>query len=242
MSNRLKSISKALNYRDWRTISSFRLDAVVAATGPATWMDLARADAAAKAVGEMYGYVGQFKGAWIVAGGLGNDSDGKPISYERSQRKSIVERLKSHGAPESQIVILEGRNNRDKVREMVQFMNDHPEIFMSSHNIPRYIGVASYPIDIARWNLALQQAKYEDFITQRYVEIAGIPISNENRPLSDYFTRFPDWFTGLNGLFRDAKLFKEKGFHGATQAPTSTIHRLVRAANSEKPKQRFKDK
>ncbi|MBI2044083.1 hypothetical protein HYT24_01840 [Candidatus Pacearchaeota archaeon] len=241
MSNKLKAISKALNYRDWKSISSSRLDAVIAATGPAEWMDLARVDAAAETVSELYGYVGQFKGDWIVSGGLGNDAEGRPILYERSQRRNMIERLKSHGVPESQIVILEGRNNRDKVRELVRFMNDHPEKFMSPTDIPRYVGVASYPLDIARWNLALHQAKDEDFVTQRYTEIIGIPISTKNRPLRDYFTRSPDWVAGATGLYRDAKLFEEKGFRNATSAPASTIHKLARAANSEKPRQRFKD-
>ena len=217
MIKELKAISEARKFRHYSEPTS--LDAVFASTSPARWMDIARADAAVDAVEDRY--LGSIKDSqvYFVAGGwLGG------VPYEQSQRKSIVDRFIERGVDPSMIIEIDGKDTVDKVREL----GKHTEIRSEVINL----GVASYPLHIARFNLALNYAREEGYLVR--LEITGIPTSYDNRPSSDYKNRpLGDWAFGWLGLLKDARRLEKYGFGGSLPGNSSRIHTRLRELNSE---------
>src|SRR3989338_6032814 len=108
MIKELKAIFRARKFEDY---SHTHMDAVLASTSPAKWMDIERADAALSAVWNTYP---TFDNVWYIAAGwLGG------LPYEESQRKTIVDRWLEIGVPEERIIQIDGKDTVDKVRELI---------------------------------------------------------------------------------------------------------------------------
>src|SRR3989344_5434686 len=100
----LEMLSKARSFRNY---SETGLDAVFASTSPARWMDIERADAAVRAIREIYvdikgdidspGDFFDYKGLWIAGGWLGG------LPYEQSQRKGIFDTFIKRGVDPERI-------------------------------------------------------------------------------------------------------------------------------------------
>ena len=220
MIKELRAISEARNFR--RYSESTTLDAVFASTSHARWMDIARADAAVDAVENVYRNVGNYEGLWIAGGWLGG------VPYEESQRKGIVDRLVQRGVDEDRIIQIDGKDTVDKVRELTKLPPLKKRGFLFGFNL----GIASYPLHIARFNLALKHAQAEGYAPQ--LEITGIPTSYDARPSSDHKNRpLNDQLFGWLGLLKDARRLEKYGFEGSVPGDSSGLHTKLRELNSE---------
>lgn len=217
----IKSVWKAWDYLKFeKEADSFgRLDAVVASTGPKLSMDLQRADYAVNAVRSLYGSAVTYEGIWIAAGRLN-----QPGVYTGSQREGIVNRLLNRGADQGRIVQIDGEDTVDKIR----LLGTVPEI---KEGDVEYLGIASYPLHIARFNLALSYAQREGVVPGK-VKIVGIetptPFFYDTKPL-----RLGDGIAGWAGLIKDAVRLEKNGFAGSVPGKVSGLHRLARELNSE---------
>lgn len=211
----LEAIKNARSYRDFREVGE--LDAVVVPTSPAHWMDIARADSAVNAVEELYGSVKDYGGLWIAAGQLNENQEGRRV-YEGSQKKDIVDRLVERGVNEKDIIQIEGVDTVDKVRELR---------LMGS----KLMGISSYPLHIARFNLALQYAKKQRLFNEES-EMVGIPTNEQYRPKNDKKMRpISDKIYGWLALMKDVWGLETHGFARSRPERTSTLHKWIRKFN-----------
>jgi len=214
----LKAISKARKFKNYD--EEGYLDAVFASTSPARWMDIARADAAVDAVRDLRGSVENYRGLWIAGGNLGG------LPYEESQRKGIVDRFIEKGVRKERIIQIGGKDTVDKVRELINLQ----EIAWRG---VLYLGIASYPLHIARFNLALNYAKKEGH-ADWLLAVVGIPTDNRNRPKTDKANRpVGDFVAGWAGLLKDARRLERHGFFGSLPGQGSGLYRKMKSLNSE---------
>jgi len=219
MIRELKAISRARDFPIYNK-GVWRLDAVFASTSPAHWMDIARADAAVDAVRDLYRSVENYQGLWIAGGTLGG------LPYEKSQRKGIVDRFMERGVEEDRIVQIDGKDTVDKVRELMKI----PEI--TEDKSVEYLGIASYPLHIARFNLVLKYAQRKGYLEG--LKIIGIPTDNRNRPETDKANRpVGDFVAGWAGLLKDARRLERYGFEASIPGQNSKLYRRIRSLNSE---------
>ena len=237
-----ESIAQAKDYRkvSERYVKFKGLDAIVASTSPKREMDLQRADYAFKAIFRLYGLpdggakdsdgsdsnINNYTGLWIAAGVLNTNADGERY-YIGSQREGIVNRWIKHGVKENRIVQIDGEDTVDKVRELGKI----PEI--KNAPVEYRIGVSSYPLHIARFNLALLYAQREGFISKQ-VQIVGIemPYDALFYETSPKF-RVGDWVTGIAGLVRDVRRLDKHGFKSSVPGQSSAFHKAIKSLNSE---------
>jgi len=202
------------------------LDAVVASTSPKISMDLKRADYAVAAVKGLYGNTEDYHGLWIAAGELNQNSSGERL-YQGSQIEGIIERLSKHGVKKEKIIHAGGADTVDKIRHLAGI----PEI--KNSNGQYFIGVASYPLHIARFNLALKYVQREKIIGE------GATIVGIEMPYDAIFfdtnprLRIGDWVAGVAGLAKDARRLEKLGFECSVPGQESYFHRKLKELNSE---------
>lgn len=202
---------------------SRKLDAIVVSTSPSQKMDFQRADCAVQAVKDLYRNISHYDGLWIAAGQLNKGVDGIR-QYEGSQRKGIVDRLVSQGVPQDRITQIDGSDTVDKVRRLLEI----PEVKRGG---VKYMGVSSYPLHIARFNLALNHAKRENLAPQN-LEVVGIPNPYDSILFDFEKIRLGDWVYGWSGLLKEAVRLEESGFSGSIPGQGSAFHKKLRALNS----------
>jgi len=215
----LKAVTESRRFQDYRKAGV--LDAVFASTGPARWMEIARADSAVNAVEDLYGGVQNYGGLWIAGGWLGG------LPYEHSQRKNIVDRFVERGVEEERIIQIDGKDTVDKVRELIR-------IEKVIGGGLEYLGISSYPLHIARFNLALKHAQREGHANP-LLKIVGIPTDYSSRPNSDRLARpINDAFYGWMGLLKDARRLDKYGFGGSIPGQNVEIFEKIKRLNSER--------